>query len=165
MSKIVKKTRNVSLEKEIIKAPIAGNIKPLSEIEDSAFALGSLGNGVAIDPTEGKVVAPFDATVTSLFPTKHAIGLISDKGIEILIHIGINTVKLEGKYFKAHVNQGDKVKAGQNLITFDIDGIKKEGFNIETPIVITNSSDYLDIIETEKEYVNRNDELLTVINN
>ena len=156
--------KNISVGKETIKAPIAGNIKPLSEVKDDAFAKGTLGKGIAIDPKEGKVVAPFNGTVMTLFPTKHAIGLVSDKGMEILIHIGLDTVQLEGKYFEAHIKQGDKVKEGQTLITFDIEAIKKEGYSLETPIIVTNSSDYLDFIQTEKKSVKQKDELLTVLN-
>jgi PTS system beta-glucosides-specific IIC component len=91
-------------------------------------------------------VAPFDGTVICLFPTKHAIGLLSDKGCEILIHIGMDTVKLEGKHFKAHVNQGDKVKKGDLLVTFDREAILKEGYSLDTPVVVSNSDDYLDLV-------------------
>ncbi|MDU7241107.1 glucose PTS transporter subunit IIA [Clostridium sp.] len=150
--------------KETIKASITGIIKPLSEVRDDAFSHGALGKGVAIDPKEGKVVAPFDRTVMTLFPTKHAIGLVYDNGMEILIHIGLDTIQLEGKYFEAHIKQGDKVKQGQTLVTFDIKAIKKEGYILETPIIVTNSSDYLDFIETDKKSVKQNDELLTVLN-
>ena len=143
---------------------MTGNIKSLSEVKDDAFAHGALGKGLAIEPKEGKVVSPFNGTVIALFPSKHAIGLVSDNGMEILIHIGIDTVQLEGKYFQTYVNQGEKVKQGQTLITFDIDAIKKEGYNLETPIVVTNTSDYLDFIETEKKIVRINDDLFTVLN-
>lgn len=160
----INKSGSIKVEKEIIKAPLTGNIKSLSEVKDDAFAHGALGKGLAIEPKEGKVVAPFDGMVMALFPSKHAIGLLSDNGMEILIHIGHNTVQLEGKYFETHVNQGDKVKQGQTLITFDIDAIKKEGFNLETPVVVTNTSDYLDFIETEKKIVRINDDLFTVLN-
>lgn len=160
----INKGRSIKVGKETIKTPIAGSIKALSEVKDDAFAHGALGKGLAIEPKEGKVVAPFDGTIMTLFPTKHAIGLVSDKGMEMLIHIGLDTVQLEGKYFEAHVNQGDKVKQGQTLVTFDIDAIKKEGYNLETPVVITNTSDYLDFIETEKKSVKINDDLLTVLN-
>ncbi|MDF3000035.1 MAG: bglP2 [Bacillota bacterium] len=133
-------------EKEMIVSPVTGLVKPLDQIKDGAFSQGALGKGAAILPSEGKVVAPFDGTVICLFPTKHAIGLLSDKGCEILIHIGMDTVKLEGKHFKAHVNQGDKVKKGDLLVTFDREAILKEGYSLDTPVVVSNSDDYLDLV-------------------
>ena len=133
------------IELEKINKPVKGDVKPLSEVQDDAFAQGALGEGAAIVPSEGKAYAPFDGTVLSLFPTKHAIGIVSDNGCEVLIHIGIDTVKLEGKYFEAHVEQGDKVSKGQLLVSFDIDKIKEEGYSTDTLIIITNSSDYEEI--------------------
>lgn len=108
-------------------------------------------------------MAPFDGAVMTLFPTKHAIGIISDNGCELLIHIGLNTIQLEGKYFKSFVNQGDKIKKGQTLITFDIESISKEGYCLETPVVVTNYSDYVDIIENTQKHVNNSQELITVL--
>ena len=117
-----------------------------------------------IHPTVGEVVAPFDGTVMTMFPTKHAIGLISDNGLELLIHIGLDTVQLDGKYFEAHVEQGAKVKRGDKLVSFDIKAIEEAGFSVETPVIVTNSADYLDIIETDhKEGISSSDELLTVL--
>ena len=119
---------------------------------------------VVIHPTVGEVVAPFDGTVMTMFPTKHAIGLISDNGLELLIHIGLDTVQLDGKYFEAHVEQGAKVKRGDKLVSFDIKAIEEAGFSVETPVIVTNSADYLDIIETDcKEGISSSDELLTVL--
>lgn len=154
---------NVAVEKEILKSPLKGNVMNLSDVKDDAFAQGALGKGIAINPTEGKVVAPFDGTVMTLFPTKHAIGLISEKGMEVLIHIGLDTVQLNGKHFEAHVQQGDKVKLGQTLVTFDIEAMKKEGFNLETPIIITNTTDYLDLLETQEKTVKQLDEIITAL--
>ena len=134
-------------KREVIYSPIKGEVKALDQVQDAAFATGVLGKGVAIIPEEGKVVAPFDGTVMTLFPTKHAIGMVSDNGCELLIHVGLNTVQLEGKYFEALVKQGDKFKKGQTLLTFDIENITKEGYCLETPVVITNYSDYIDVIE------------------
>ncbi len=116
-----------------------------------------------IHPTKGEVVAPFDGTVMTLFPTKHAIGLISDNGLELLIHIGLDTVQTNGQYFEAHVKQGDRVTRGQKLITFDKDALIKAGFNIETPVLVTNSADYLDIIESDKNEVACSDDLITAL--
>ena len=100
----------------------------------------------------------------TMFPTKHAIGLVSDNGLELLIHIGLDTVQLDGKYFESHVEQGAKVKRGDKLVTFDIQAIEAAGYSVETPVIITNSADYLDIIESDKqENVCNDDELLTVL--
>lgn len=159
----VKPSTNKILNKEVIGSPLKGNIIALNKVKDDAFAQGVLGKGIAIDPTEGKVVAPFDGTVVTLFPTKHAIGLVSNNGCEVLVHVGLDTVKLEGKHFTAMVEQGAKVKKGDVLVTFDIAAIKAEGYIVETPIVITNSADYLDIIETQQSSVVTSDDLLTVL--
>lgn len=153
----------VKVSKEIVVTPMEGKVKPLSDIKDTAFACGALGKGIAIKPSNGKVVAPFDGTVMTLFPTKHAIGLISDNGCEVLIHIGLDTVQLEGKYFEAHVKQGDKVKQGQILVTFDKEAIEKEGYCIDSPIIITNTSDYLDVVETQDSNVKKDDQLMIVL--
>ncbi len=150
-------------KREVVYSPIKGEVKALEQIQDAAFSTGILGKGVAITPKEGKVVAPFDGTVMTLFPTKHAIGIISDNGCELLIHIGLNTIQLEGKYFKSFVNQGDKIKKGQTLITFDIESISKEGYCLETPVVVTNYSDYVDIVENTQKHVNNSQELITVL--
>lgn len=134
-----------SLSKGIIMNPVNGLVKPLKEAKDETFASGVLGEGVVIEPTQGKVVAPFNGQVVSLFPTKHAIGLISDTGVEVLIHVGIDTVQLEGKYFEALVQEGDKVRVGQELINFDMAGIETAGFSTQVMVIITNSSDYSSI--------------------
>ncbi|GGD05888.1 beta-glucoside-specific PTS transporter subunit IIABC [Enterococcus wangshanyuanii] len=147
--------------KEAVLSPVKGRVLPLSKASDQAFAQGALGKGVLIEPTEGIVRAPFDGTVMTLFPTKHAIGLISDQGMELLIHIGMDTVQLEGQGFEAKVAQGDKVKKGQVLVTFDMDAIKAAGYSVETPIIVTNTGDYLDIVETQDQEVTSNDTLIT----
>lgn len=151
------------LSKEIIMTPMEGKVKPLAEVKDAAFAQGALGKGIAIEPANGNVVAPFDGTVMTLFPTKHAIGLVSDTGCEVLIHIGLDTVQLEGKHFDAHVKQGDKVVKGQLLVTFDKAAIEQAGYSVETPVIITNTSDYLDIVETQNAGVGPNDDLITIL--
>jgi PTS system beta-glucosides-specific IIC component len=114
----------------------------LEDIEDQAFNSGALGLGIAIEPTEGEVFAPVSGSVTSLFPTHHAIGITSDEGAEILIHVGMDTVRLEGEHFTAHVKQGDRIERGQKLITFDIEKIKQAGYPLTTPVVVTNASNY-----------------------
>lgn len=123
-------------------SPIAGMLHPLSSAKDPVFAEGMMGQGVVIDPSEGKLVAPFDGQISLLFPTKHAIGLVSREGTEVLIHIGIDTVQLDGKYFTSHVQQGDSVKKGQLLMEFDVEAIKSAGYEVQTPIIITNSTDF-----------------------
>ncbi|MBO0448928.1 PTS glucose transporter subunit IIA [Enterococcus sp. MJM12] len=154
----------MEVRKEIVTAPINGAIMPLSTSKDEAFAQGILGKGVLIQPESGEVVAPFDGTVMTLFPTKHAIGLVSDNGLELLIHIGIDTVQLDGKFFTPHVKQGDKVKRGQKLMSFDIKAIQAAGYSVETPVIVTNSADYLDILESDKPNVaSGSDELITAL--
>lgn len=117
----------------------------MSEAKDEAFASETLGKGVVIMPSENVVTAPFDGTIETLFPTNHAIGIKSNDGLEILIHIGIDTVELDGKYFKAHVKQGDYVQAGKKLVTFDREAIEKEGFSTQTMIIVTNTNDYEEV--------------------
>lgn len=159
----VETTTEVSTNtKESLLAPIKGKVKPLSESSDNAFAAGILGDGIVIVPEEGKVYAPANGTVTTLFPTLHAIGLTTDNGVEVLIHIGINTVQMEGKGFTAHVKQGDHVTKGQLLLDVDLDLIKKEGFSTETPIILTNTKDLKQINKTEKTIISSNEVLLSV---
>ena len=131
-----------------ILAPMTGSVLALDQVPDSTFASGLLGQGVAIIPSVGKVIAPFSGEVASIFQTKHAIGLLSDSGIELLIHVGIDTVKLEGAPFTAHVKEGDKIKAGDLLLEFDRQAILNAGYDLATPIIISNSDDYraLDIV-------------------
>ena len=152
-----------SLKKVVISSPIKGETIKLEDIEDAAFATGVLGQGLAIKPTEGKVVAPVSGEITTLFPSLHAIGITSDEGVEILIHVGLDTVQLEGKGFKAHVKQGDKIVKGQELVTFDIDFIQESGYSIVTPVVVTNYNDYFEIAATESESLELGDKAITVI--
>ncbi|MDO7871031.1 MAG: beta-glucoside-specific PTS transporter subunit IIABC [Enterococcus casseliflavus] len=126
--------------------PLTGIVLPLSAVEDQAFANGLLGKGLAVSPDEGLVRAPFDGVVETLFPTKHAIGLKSDDGVEVLIHIGMDTVNLDGRFFETKVKQGDQVKQGEILLTFDKEEIEEAGYSLVTPIVVTNTSAYLDVI-------------------
>lgn len=156
------KDRNVSIQSHMA-SPIKGESRPLSTSSDEAFKSGILGEGVVIIPSEGKVFAPFDGTVTTLFPTLHAIGLTSNDGVEMLIHIGMDTVNLEGKGFIAHCQQGDKVTAGQLLLEFDIAEIESAGYSIETPIILTNSKDMLDVIFEEDQQASTEDTLFTVV--
>lgn len=153
----------VLVKKDVLVSPLKGEVKFLSEVKDEAFSKGALGKGVAIEPTEGKVISPVDGVLTTLFPTGHALGITSDKGAEILIHIGMDTVKLEGKYFTTRAKQGDRVKAGQLLVEFDIKAIKAAGYSLTSPVVITNTDKYLDVIETDKKTIDFKEELITVV--
>lgn len=162
-AKLAATGQSKKLSKEEIYSPIEGNVLPLSEAKDGAFADGILGKGVVIEPANGEVVAPFDGTVMTLFPTYHAIGLISENGAEVLIHIGIDTVQLEGKGFEAFIKQGDTVKKGQKLVQFDIDTITSAGYSTQVPIIITNTPDYADVIPTSEATVKRNDLLMTAV--
>ena len=125
-----------------ISSPLSGQVKELSQATDPVFAQGVMGQGVLIEPSQGELLAPVDGVVSVLFPTKHAVGIVSDQGVEMLMHIGMDTVNLEGKGFTAHVSQGDRVKAGDKLISFDIDLIKDAGYVTETPVIITNQDQY-----------------------
>ncbi len=145
---------------EQILSPLAGNVVNLKDISDVAFSSGSLGQGVAIEPTEGKLVAPVSGTVSALFPTHHAIGITTETGAEVLIHIGMDTVQLEGKHFKAHVTQGEFVEKGQLLIEFDLDAIKRSGRALTTPVIVTNRK----VISPSRATNVRSGEALFVIN-
>ncbi|MFA1793370.1 beta-glucoside-specific PTS transporter subunit IIABC [Bacillus velezensis] len=127
---------------EIIHSPIKGEVKALSEVNDSVFSGGMMGKGFAILPEEGAAVSPVEGRVTAVFKTKHAIGITSTRGAEVLIHIGLDTVRLDGRHFEMHVKEGDAVAPGDLLITFDIDEIKAAGFDVITPVIITNTDQY-----------------------
>ena len=135
-------TPTVLAESAEVVSPLAGQVKPLSQATDPVFSSGVMGQGVVIEPSQGELVSPVNGTVTVLFPTKHAVGIVSEEGIEMLMHIGMDTVSLDGKGFVAHVEQGDKVVVGQQLISFDMDVIKKAGLVTETPVIITNQDDF-----------------------
>jgi len=157
------KQENPLVKQEILVSPLKGEVKPLSEVKDEAFSKGALGKGIAIEPKEGKIVSPVDGVLTTFFPTGHALGITSDNGAEILIHVGMDTVQLDGKYFYPKAKQGDTIKVGQVLLEFDVDAIEKEGYSLITPVVITNSDNYLDVIETDKKVVDYNENLLRVM--
>ena len=131
-----------------IESPLAGTVIPLSEVHDEVFASEMMGKGCAVIPEEGKVYAPFDGKVVGLLDSHHAVGMESTDGVEILIHVGMDTVKLNGRCFTIHVEEGEQVKKGQLLLEFDIEAIKKEGYEVTTPVVITNSDEFTDV-ETE----------------
>ncbi|GBF10745.1 PTS beta-glucoside transporter subunit IIBCA [Tepidibacillus sp. HK-1] len=156
--KAPKETKEKSDEK--VFSPLDGKVIALSKVPDSAFSSEAMGKGIAIEPKSGRVVSPVNGTVSVAFKTKHAIGLVSDHGAEILIHVGIDTVQLEGKYFTSHVKQGDQVKVGDLLVEFDIDKIKEAGYEVVTPIIVTNSSNYKEVTTTSKKAVNEQEMLL-----
>ncbi len=143
-------------------APLSGTAIALKDVPDPTFAEGVLGQGIAIEPKEGKVVAPANAKVTTLFDTHHAIGLMLDNGVELLIHIGINTVELNGECYTAHVSEGDKVTRGQTLITFDKEQIAAKGYPTITPIIVTNTDDFAAVNMTASGTVNALDPILTI---
>lgn len=152
------------MKQEIITSPIKGEIIPLSEINDEVFADAIMGKGCAVIPEEGKVYAPADGVVTALFPTGHAIGITTASGVEILIHVGINTVKLNGEYFNLHVEKGASVKQGDLMIEFDLEEIQKQGFDLTTPIVIINTKNYLDVLPLSLKHCEAGTDLLSIVN-
>lgn len=137
----LQKSAAVLTGKVEIEAPVKGKVIPLTEVKDNTFATGILGEGFAIVPSEGKVYAPFDGVCENLFDTLHAIGITSDNGIEMLIHVGLETVALKGEPFKAHIGNGEHFKKGALLLEFDIDAIQKAGCEIQTPVIITNAEE------------------------
>lgn len=152
----------IQSKQEIVMAPVDGSVLNLSEADDEAFASKALGDGAVIVPANGVVVAPFDGMVATLFPTKHAIGLISPNGAEVLIHIGINTVELNGKYFESFVKQGEQVKAGQKLVTFELEKIKDAGYSTQVMVVVTNSASYQEINNLHEGDIKIGEQLLNL---
>ena len=165
---ITEKKQQESSENKMVKqleiaSPIKGTVLKLEKMKDDAFASGVLGKGAAIIPEEGNVYAPADGVITALFPTLHAIGMQADNGLELLIHIGLDTVQLNGEGFRAMVKQGDRVKKGQILVTFDKEFIESKGFCLETPVLVTNSDDFLEVIETKQIEISPGDCFITVL--
>ncbi|WP_429948670.1 beta-glucoside-specific PTS transporter subunit IIABC [Enterococcus sp. AZ101] len=154
---------NTTLKKVPLASVVEGKLVPLAEINDQAFSTGALGKGLGIIPSDSQIVAPVAGEVSAVFPTKHAIGIKTEQGVEVLIHIGIDTVELDGKHFDTIVEQGDYVKQGQLLSTVDFEGIKNDGYDPTVIVVITNTMDYLDVIPATQENLFADDECLTVI--
>ncbi|OLP67060.1 PTS system beta-glucoside-specific EIIBCA component [Bacillus pumilus] len=155
---------NASLNnEEIIVAPFAGMVLPLSEVPDAVFSSGAMGKGLAIEPTDNRMYAPFDGSVVMLAPTKHAIGLRSEFGVEVLVHVGIDTVSLDGTAFELNIKDGDKVKKGDLLMTFDREAIESKGLKTITPVIITNTQAYEDVIVEEIATCQPNDTIMTVV--
>lgn len=146
-----------------IASPMAGEVVELKEINDVTFAGEHMGKGIAIRPTSGRVVSPVNGVVQTVYRTKHAIGLVSDDGVEMLIHIGQDTVQLKGQHFTPHVKDGDRVSVGDLIMEFDLQAIKDAGYETVTPIIVANTSAYLDVVGTKHATVNEKDKLLTVL--
>ncbi len=148
----------------VIYAPVTGTLIPLEKVKDAVFSSGTMGKGIAVDPEDGVIVAPFDGTVTALYPTKHAVGITSEDGVECIIHVGVDTANLQGKHFEVKVKENQKVKAGDVLLEVDLVAIIKEGYSLVTPILVTNSDEYLDVLPNETEgMIAKSEVLLTVI--
>ena len=147
----------------VINAPVSGEAVALKEVNDPTFSEEILGKGAAVKPAENKIVAPCDAKVDLMFDTGHAVSLVADCGAEILIHVGLDTVKLKGEHFKVHAKNGDHVKAGQLLIEFDRDAISAAGYDTVTPMVICNSDKYSEIRSEAGKAVQAGDRLITLV--
>ena len=144
----------------VLSACLNGTVVPLADVKDEAFASGALGDGIAIEPTDGELVAPADGEISSTFETHHAVGMTTADGAELLMHIGIDTVKLGGKHFTYLVNEGDKVKKGQPLIRFELEAIKAEGYPVTTPLIVCNTDDYAAVVAKASGTVKQGDALL-----
>lgn len=147
----------------VVKSPVKGEAVSLENVNDPVFSGGIMGKGMAIIPTEGRAVAPVEGTVEMIFETNHAVAIKDKNGAEILIHIGLDTVKLNGKHFKAHVKQGDVVKVGDLLVEFDIDKIKQEGYDCITPVIVTNGNDFSEILAIDDKAINKGEEIIKII--
>lgn len=156
------KEQTAAFKKNTVYSPMQGTAVPLTEVPDDTFAAEILGKGMAVVPEDKEVISPVNGTVSTVFDTKHAVGITADDGMEILIHVGINTVELNGQYFTAHVKEGDLVKAGQPLLTADLKNIADAGYNLTTPVIITNSDDYEEVLMTVSGKVNFLDQILEV---
>ena len=149
-------------ENAVIDSPMKGTVTLLKDVPDEAFANETMGKGIAILPDDGRVVSPVNGVVSMVFPTLHAIGITSDEGAEILIHVGLDTVNLNGKYFDAKVSADDHVQTGQELLTFDKEAIESEGYKTITPVIITNTDDYSEFNFTDKKHVTYAERLMTI---
>lgn len=145
----------------VLLSPLAGKVIPLSDVNDPTFASGSLGEGVAIEPSGDKVVAPADSKIKAIFPTGHAVALHTSEGLDVLIHVGLDTYKLDGRHFKVHASVGDEVKQGDVLIEFDRDAIEAEGYDVTAPILICNSVEFSSIKGNVGDTVTELDKLIT----
>ncbi|WP_348922425.1 beta-glucoside-specific PTS transporter subunit IIABC [Enterococcus rotai] len=150
-------------DKIVLTSPITGTIVPLDKVEDQVFSSGALGKGIAIEPTLGELYAPANGEITTLFPTGHAVGITTEEGAEVLMHIGMDTVEMDGDGFEILVKQGDKVKQGDLLVKFDIEKIKAAGHPVVTPVVVTNSGDYLDVLDMDQTDILHGEDFLAIV--
>ena len=146
-----------------IASPLKGRLIKLSDVQDEAFSSGALGKGVAVLPEEGALYAPADGTISAFFPTGHAVGMTTEDGAELLIHVGMDTVQLDGKGFTPLVKVDDKVKKGQKLLEFDISLIQNAGYSLVTPVLVANTDDYADVTSADAESISPGEELLTIV--
>ncbi len=160
--KEMKDVKGVTSQEIVIASPLSGSVVKLEDVEDAAFSSGALGKGAAIMPSEGVVYAPADGVITAMFPTGHAIGMMTDSGVEVLIHVGMDTVQMEGRGFYPMIQPGERVVKGQKLLEFDMDLIREAGFSLVTPVLITNFMQYEEVAASEKAAVKNGDRFLTV---
>lgn len=147
----------------VIGSPAAGACIALSKVNDPTFSEEILGKGAAVVPTDNRITAPADGTVDMIFPTGHAFTMTTTVGTEILVHIGIDTVKLEGKFFTKHVSDGDSVKKGDLIIEVDLEEIKKAGYDTTIPVIVCNTGDYKEVRLMEERTVSRSDDILEIV--
>jgi len=160
MSFLKKMLKGQGSNQSVIYSPTAGTIVSLKDVEDPVFAGEMMGKGVAILPEVGQVVSPVAGEIEIVFPTKHAIGLKSDVGASLIVHIGLDTVELKGEHFTAHVKVGDRVEVGDLLVTFDKEAILAAGYQLVTPIVVTNSAEYETVTATTNDVIAEKEELI-----
>lgn len=159
---IKKKLGFVDSSKIVIGSPIEGKTVALSEVNDPTFSQEILGKGIAIEPSIGRVVAPVNGTVELMFETKHALSIVSEEGVELLIHVGLDTVMLKGKHYTTHAKVGDKVVKGDLLLEFDIEKIKAAGYSVITPVIVCNTADYKSIESLVGKAVNPSDDIMYI---
>ena len=138
------------MKQTIIPSPLTGDLVALSEVQDEVFSKGIMGKGIAVYPREGKIMAPAKGVVKAIFPGGHAIGITTDSGVELLIHIGLETVNLKGEGFISHIQQGDVINEGQLLVEFDVQRLAEKGFDMTTILIVTNTAQYLDILPLQE---------------
>ena len=160
MFKFLKKKENAGI---VIASPVKGTAVSLEQVNDPTFSEGMLGKGVAVIPTEGKIYAPADGEISLVFDTLHAVSMTTKDGVEILVHVGLDTVKLKGDGFTAHVATGDSVKKGDLLLSVDLEALKAAGYDTVTPMVICNTDDYSDVETIKLTEVEPGNDLLKII--